>query len=98
VFFKRQDVMLCGQRAFCVFSGWPAQVWYNAERSRKPQTFAAAEPPADPTDGGRACDFCNWREMTAEDTFGRCPTPAADSKHRALFPLHQESAVGQRLV
>ena len=46
---------------------------FNDARTRKPQTFAAGAADAaalDPTGGGGAtCDFCNWRSMTAEDTF-----------------------------
>ena len=51
-----------------------AQAWFNAERGRKPQTFAgvAAGELEDPTDSGATCDFCRWQTMTAEDTFGRC--------------------------
>ncbi|BDA47698.1 hypothetical protein COCOBI_10-5490 [Coccomyxa sp. Obi] len=48
-----------------------AQVWYNAERGRKPQTFTQDAALADPTDGGRTCDFCQWRTLTAIDVFGR---------------------------
>ena len=49
------------------------QVWYNSERSRKPQTFQAA--PAeleDPTIGGQTCDFCAWQTMTAGRHCHRC--------------------------
>lgn len=52
-----------------------AQCWYNEERTRKPQTFAAAATDAsafDPTDGGaKGCDFCDWQQLTAADTWGR---------------------------
>ena len=52
-----------------------AQCWYNEERTRKPQTFAAAAAEAsafDPTHGGaRGCDFCDWQHLTAADTWGR---------------------------
>ncbi|KAK9905646.1 hypothetical protein WJX75_003820 [Coccomyxa subellipsoidea] len=47
------------------------QVWYNAERGRKPQSFTEEPNLADPTDGGRTCDFCQWRTLTALDVFGR---------------------------
>ncbi|EIE23757.1 hypothetical protein COCSUDRAFT_63282 [Coccomyxa subellipsoidea C-169] len=48
-----------------------AQVWYNAERGRKPQSFTQEPTLADPTDNGRTCDFCQWRTLTAIDIFGR---------------------------
>jgi hypothetical protein len=36
-----------------------AQTWYNRQRTRKPQTFQPTQTLLlDPTDGGRACDFC----------------------------------------
>ncbi|GLC62276.1 hypothetical protein PLESTB_001865100 [Pleodorina starrii] len=48
------------------------QAWYNEARTHKPQTFKAdATALVDPTDGGRKCDFCNWRTLTAEDAWGR---------------------------
>lgn len=47
------------------------QVWYNVERGRKPQSFTEQSNLADPTDGGRTCDFCQWRTLTALDVFGR---------------------------
>lgn len=48
------------------------QTWFNSVRTLKPQTFQAAGGVVDPTGGGGdGCDFCNWREFTAEDTFGR---------------------------
>ncbi|KAK9837468.1 hypothetical protein WJX81_004534 [Elliptochloris bilobata] len=46
------------------------QAWYNEARSSKPQTFAAA-PAQDPTASSGSCDFCRWRELTAEDAWGR---------------------------
>lgn len=41
---------------------------FNAVRTRKPQTFKveAGAGIVDPTDGGKRCDFCNWRTLTAE--------------------------------
>lgn len=52
-----------------------ASCTYNEERTRKPQTFAAAAASAaalDPTEGGaKGCDFCDWQQLTAEDTWGR---------------------------
>ncbi len=41
---------------------------FNAVRTRKPQTFKvdAGAGIVDPTDGGKRCDFCNWRMLTAE--------------------------------
>ncbi len=44
------------------------QVWFNEVRSRKPQTFTAGAGVVDPTGGGGPgrCDFCDWRELTAE--------------------------------
>ncbi|KAL4448868.1 hypothetical protein ABPG77_007585 [Micractinium sp. CCAP 211/92] len=60
-----------------------AQCWYNEERTRKPQTFAAAATDAsafDPTDGGaKGCDFCDWQQLTAADTWGRRAGPHAVS-------------------
>ncbi|KAL4422818.1 hypothetical protein ABPG75_009015 [Micractinium tetrahymenae] len=60
-----------------------AQCWYNEERTRKPQTFAAAAADAaafDPTDGGASgCDFCDWQHLTAADTWGRAEGPHAVS-------------------
>eukprot|EP00195_Chlamydomonas_chlamydogama_P000502 CAMPEP_0202919522 /NCGR_PEP_ID=MMETSP1392-20130828/76056_1 /ASSEMBLY_ACC=CAM_ASM_000868 /TAXON_ID=225041 /ORGANISM="Chlamydomonas chlamydogama, Strain SAG 11-48b" /LENGTH=480 /DNA_ID=CAMNT_0049612915 /DNA_START=177 /DNA_END=1620 /DNA_ORIENTATION=+ len=58
------------------------QAWFNEQRTRKPQTFKKdaggdADKPADPTKGGLNCDFCNWQELTAEDTFGRIELPHA---------------------
>ncbi|EFJ45930.1 hypothetical protein VOLCADRAFT_93650 [Volvox carteri f. nagariensis] len=48
------------------------QAWYNEVRTRKPQTFKSdAAALVDPTDGGRTCDFCKWRTLTAEDAWGR---------------------------
>lgn len=50
------------------------QAWFNAERGRKPQSFAAAAAEAhafDATGGGANCDFCSWQRLTAEDTWGR---------------------------
>ena len=49
------------------------QAWYNEVRSSKPLTFAA-DAVSDPTSSSGACDFCQWREMTAEDTWGRYVT------------------------
>ena len=43
---------------------------WNPARTAKPQTFTAREALKDPT-AGKGCDFCNWRELTAADTFGR---------------------------
>ncbi|KAK9814543.1 hypothetical protein WJX72_007646 [[Myrmecia] bisecta] len=47
------------------------QTWFNKVRTQKPQTFSQTATIFDPTDQGRTCDFCRWRELTAEDTFGR---------------------------
>ena len=50
------------------------QTWFNAERSRKPQSFAAVAAEAhafDATGGGATCDFCAWQQFTAQDTWGR---------------------------
>jgi hypothetical protein len=47
------------------------QAWYNAARTHKPQTFVGEPSVVDPTEGGRACDFCDWASLTAEDDWGR---------------------------
>ncbi|PSC76196.1 hypothetical protein C2E20_0078 [Micractinium conductrix] len=60
-----------------------AQCWFNEERTRKPQTFAAAASEAsafDPTAGGtKGCDFCSYPQLTAEGTWGRAEGPYAIS-------------------
>lgn len=62
-----------------------AQCWFNEDRTKKPQTFAAAAADAaaafDPLapGGSGACDFCNWQQLTAEDTWGRVEGPHAVS-------------------
>lgn len=45
-------------------------VFYNPERSRKPQNFISREEQATPG-GGAGCDFCQFQRLTATDTFGR---------------------------
>jgi hypothetical protein len=56
------------------------QAWFNAARSRKPQTFAAGKVRSmldgvaalDTTGGPKGgCEFCQWETKTAEDIFGR---------------------------
>lgn len=48
------------------------QVWWNAERTKKPQTFASdSQALPDSTDNGAKCDFCKWETLTAMDSFGR---------------------------
>lgn len=63
---------------FC--NRYAMQAWFNAARSRKPQTFATGRlhgltdaVAALDTTGGPAggCDFCQWESKTAEDVFGR---------------------------
>ena len=48
---------------------------FNRDRTRKPQTFIQKQGSnaslTDTTDNGEKCDFCKWKLMTAEDTFGR---------------------------
>ncbi|KAG2422558.1 hypothetical protein HXX76_015938 [Chlamydomonas incerta] len=69
---NRQLVVSCTNRATL------EQAWFNEARTRKPQTFKAdAAGVVDPTDGGRRCDFCNWQQLTAEDTWGRVERPHA---------------------
>ncbi|KXZ43867.1 hypothetical protein GPECTOR_78g55 [Gonium pectorale] len=54
------------------------QTWFNEVRTRKPQTFKTASAGiADPTDGGKRCDFCAWQMLTAEDAWGRVERPHA---------------------
>ncbi|KAF5830456.1 hypothetical protein DUNSADRAFT_14553 [Dunaliella salina] len=56
------------------------QTHFNAERSRKPQTFPTNAVVVDPTGGGGGnCDFCNATELTAQDSFGRVERPHAIS-------------------
>lgn len=51
--------------------------FFNKERTKKPQTFVQKQLQGssvaltDTTGNGERCDFCNWRQMTAEDSFGR---------------------------
>jgi len=48
------------------------QSWFNEARSKKPQTFKADHHHfIDNTENGLKCDFCKWKEFTAEDTWGR---------------------------
>lgn len=47
------------------------QTWFNEARTKKPQSFVHDGEIADPTDGGKNCDFCKWDTLTAEDSFGR---------------------------
>jgi hypothetical protein len=44
---------------------------WNPARTAKPQTFKAARESLEDPTAGKGCDFCNWRELTAQDTFGR---------------------------
>jgi hypothetical protein len=58
--------------------------WWNPARKTKPQNFKAGGTSGgihDPTGGGGAakCDFCGWKHLTAEDTFGRIEGPYAVS-------------------
>ncbi|KAL6761847.1 hypothetical protein V8C86DRAFT_3131322 [Haematococcus lacustris] len=55
------------------------QAWFNEVRGRKPQTFKASQTLVDPTGGGGPgkCDFCDWENMTAEDSWGRHDRPHA---------------------
>lgn len=77
-----------------------AQTWYNEERTRKPQTFAAPAADAavlDPTKGGGpSCDFCNWQTLTATDTWGRVEGPHAVSASN-LF-RYVQPCQGERLA
>ncbi|GFH32496.1 uncharacterized protein HaLaN_31724, partial [Haematococcus lacustris] len=53
--------------------------WFNEVRGRKPQTFTASQTLVDPTGGGGPgkCDFCDWENMTAQDSWGRHDRPHA---------------------
>ncbi|GMH32491.1 hypothetical protein BSKO_00325 [Bryopsis sp. KO-2023] len=53
------------------------QTWFNEERTNKPQSFKRTDGLLDPTNGGLTCDFCNWKEFTAVDDFGRAERPHA---------------------
>ena len=46
------------------------RTFWNAQRTAKPQSFAAAAKLEDPT-SGRGCDFCSFQTLTATDTWGR---------------------------
>ena len=46
------------------------RTFWNAQRTAKPQSFAAAGKLEDPTTG-RGCDFCNPLQLTATDAWGR---------------------------
>jgi hypothetical protein len=52
-------------------------VFYNPERSRKPQNFVRTHKEGQATSstrsagGGAGCDFCDFQRLTAVDTFGR---------------------------
>jgi hypothetical protein len=74
---NRQAVLRVANRATL------QQCWFNEERSRKPQTFEAGTADAavhDPLSReGGACDFCDWRQLTAEDAWGRVEGPHAVS-------------------
>ena len=54
---------------------------WNPLRRTKPQNFKAdADAPIDPLAlNGTPCDFCNWAQFTAEDTFGRIESEHAVS-------------------
>eukprot|EP00873_Tetraselmis_striata_P017220 jgi/Tetstr1/437484/TSEL_026163.t1 len=68
------------------------QTWYNQVRTLKPQTFKSGEAePEDPTAGGRGCDFCDARTLTAEDVFGRVERPTcmtASNLFKYCAPYH----------
>ncbi|MEW5307702.1 MAG: hypothetical protein WDW36_010080 [Sanguina aurantia] len=54
------------------------QASFNKVRSQKPQTFTHAEPSApDAVAPRKACDFCDWEELTAQDPWGRIEGPHA---------------------
>jgi hypothetical protein len=56
--------------------------FWNPARSTKPQNFKAAAPATtalDPLLLGKTCDFCDWKTLTAMDTFGRIEGPHAVS-------------------
>jgi hypothetical protein len=55
------------------------QVWFNMQRTVKPQSFKAEGSVVDPTDNGAKCDFCDWENLTAVDAFGRIERPLAVS-------------------
>ena len=46
------------------------RTFWNAQRTAKPQSFAAAAALEDPT-VSKGCDFCSWQELTATDGWGR---------------------------
>lgn len=45
--------------------------WFNKERVKKPQQFVQTGNKASDTGVSKACDFCSWDVLTAEDDFGR---------------------------
>ena len=49
------------------------QAWFNKARTQKPQLFQQPDVLLDPTAKNQHCDFCQWEDYTAIDTFGRWP-------------------------
>ncbi|KAL0045197.1 hypothetical protein WJX82_000372 [Trebouxia sp. C0006] len=49
------------------------QAWFKA-RTQKPQLFQQPDILSDPTVAKQHCDFCNWQNYTASDSFGRTET------------------------
>ena len=47
------------------------QAWFNKARTQKPQLFQQPDILSDPTVAKQHCDFCNWQNYTASDSFGR---------------------------
>jgi len=84
------------QSVVAVRNRFSAQLtFWNPARSAKPQTFTAAKL-EDPTQG-RGCDFCQWRELTAADTFGRVENAHAVSASN-LFKISRHDLLLQRRV
>jgi hypothetical protein len=56
------------------------QTLYNEARTRKPQTFLEeGDVLGKLSDEKTRCDFCNWKEFTAECEWGRIEAPHAVS-------------------
>eukprot|EP01025_Chloroclados_australasicus_P055915 TRINITY_DN6865_c0_g2_i1.p1 TRINITY_DN6865_c0_g2~~TRINITY_DN6865_c0_g2_i1.p1 ORF type:complete len:380 (+),score=24.90 TRINITY_DN6865_c0_g2_i1:93-1142(+) len=67
------------------------QTWFNKIRSNKPQNFTQVPKLDDPLDGGKRCDFCQWEQYTAADTFGRIEYPdvvSASNLFKYCEPCH----------
>lgn len=70
-----------------------SQAWFNQARTLKPQTFTQEVPMVDPLEGGKVCDFCDWRHYTAEDDFGRIESSHAVTASNLFKYCHPHQGV-----